>query len=71
MHSKSNDTLRELAVVLYKLAEEGDLELIKDAIHDILFGHSIRNDYYLTEEEYIKIEDEILETLNINKEDLL
>lgn len=69
MHSKSNDTLRELAVVLYKLAEEDDLDLIKDAIHDTLFGHSVRNDYYLTEEKYIKIEDEILEILNINKED--
>lgn len=71
MHSKSNDTLRDLVIVLYKLAEEDDLDLIRDAIHDTLFGHSVRNDYYITEEEYMKTEDEILELLEINKEDLL
>lgn len=71
MHSKSNDTLRDLVIVLYKLVEEDDLDLIRDAIHDALFGHSVRNGYYITEEEYIKIEDGILELLEINKEDLL
>lgn len=56
-------------VVLYKLSQKEQRDLIDDAIHDLIFGHSIDNDYYITLNEYNKYEAEILELININKED--
>lgn len=65
---------KETMVVLYKIVngDEGievKMDELQDAIHDVIFGHSIRNDYYLTEDEFTEVENEILEMLNINRED--
>lgn len=66
---------RETIVVLYRMINSADKygdyrnDYLNDAIHDAVFGHSIKNDYYLTEEEYIETENEILELLEINRED--
>lgn len=65
---------KETLVVLYKIVNgnegvEVKLDELQDAIHDVIFGHSIRNDYYLTEDEFTEVENEILEMLNINRED--
>lgn len=65
---------QETIVVLYRIISSSEnpektLESLQDAIHDAIFGHSIRDKYYLTEEEYIETENEILELLEINRED--
>lgn len=66
---------REAIIVLYQIVNsryknsEDIVNELQDAIHDVIFGHSIRNDYYLTEDEFTEAENEILEMLNINRED--
>lgn len=66
---------RDTMTVLYKIVNsryknsEDIANEVQDAIHDVIFGHSIRTDYYLTEEEFIEAENEILELLSIDRED--
>lgn len=66
---------RETMTVLYQIINsrhknsEDIANEIQDAIHDVIFGHSIKTDYYLTEEEFIEAENEILEMINMSRED--
>lgn len=74
MSKKDNELqrFRESIVVLHKLINSNGnvdhtLDKIGEAISDLIFGHGIRNEHYLTDDEYKDAENDIDELVNFKE----
>lgn len=66
---KELERFYESLVVLFRLSQDRNYDKIDDAIEDLIFNHGIKDEYYITKEEYEDTEKELIDLTGDHRED--